>query len=244
LQVRVEKRFSAGLQFLLTYTFSKDIDDASVSQDSFNTGPTSLQDPNNLEGERAVSVFDITHVLQFNHVYELPFGRGKKFGQHWNPVVNGALGGWQVSGIWTLNSGLPLSPKVNGSIALPTYGPQRPNLLCTPSRNTGPNWISSYFANNACFAKPAAYALGDAPRNLPWVRTEGQANVNLAVSKYFSLARVREGMRLQLMAQAQNGFNHPLMAAPNMTVGSSAFGVITSQANTPRQLELALKLHF
>jgi hypothetical protein len=244
LQVRVEKRFSAGLQFLLTYTFSKAIDDASVSQDSFNTGPTSLQDPNNLEGERAVSVFDITHVLQFNHVYELPFGRGKRFGQNWNSVVNAALGGWQVSGIWTLNSGLPLAPKVNGSIALPTYGPQRPNLLCTPSRNTGSNWVNSYFANNACFAKPASYALGDAPRNLSEVRTEGQSNANLALSKYFSLARIREGMRLQLMAQAQNGFNHPLLAAPNMTVGSSAFGVITSQANTPRQLELALKLHF
>jgi hypothetical protein len=244
LQIRVEKRFSAGLQFLLTYTFSKAIDDASVSQDSFNTGATSLQDPNNLEGERAVSVFDITHVLQFNHVYELPFGHGKRFGQNWNPVLNGALGGWQVSGIWTLNSGLPLAPKVNGSIALPTYGPQRPNLVCSPSRNTGSNWINSYFANNACFVKPAAYALGDAPRNLSEVRTEGQANTNLAVSKYFSLSRVHEGMRLQLMAQAQNGFNHPLLAAPNMTVGSSAFGVITSQANTPRQLEVALKLHF
>jgi hypothetical protein len=244
LQVRVEKRFSAGLQFLLTYTFSKAIDDASVSQDSFNTGATSLQDPNNLEGERAVSLFDITHVLQFNHVYELPFGRGKKFGQNWNPVLNGVLGGWQVSGIWTINSGLPLSFKVNGGVALPTYGAQRPNLLCTPSRNTGPNWISAYFANNACFAKPANYTLGDAPRNLSEVRTEGQANTNLALSKSFSLSRIRERMRLQVMAQAQNGFNHPLLAAPNTTVGSSAFGIITSQANTPRQLELALKLHF
>ncbi len=244
LQVRVEKRFSSGLQFLLTYTFSKAIDDASVSQDSFNTGPTSLQDPNNLAGERSVSTFDITHVLQFNHVYELPFGRGKKFGQNWNPVLNGFLGGWQLSGIWTLNSGLPLTFKVNGGISLPTYGAQRPNLLCTPSRNDGANWITSYFASNACFAKPASYALGDAPRNVSWVRTEGQANTNLAISKYFSLAKIREGMRFQVMAQAQNGFNHPLLAAPNTTVGSSAFGVITSQANTPRQIELAMKLHF
>jgi hypothetical protein len=244
LQTRVEKRFSSGLQFLLTYTFSKAIDDASVSQDSFNTGATSLQDPNNLRAERAVSIFDITHVLQFNHVYELPFGHGKKFGQSWHPVVDGFLGGWQVSGIWTINSGLPLSFKVNGGVALPTYGAQRPNLLCTPSRNTGPNWITSYFSNNACFAKPANYTLGDAARNLSEVRTEGQANTNLAVSKYFSLARIRESMRLQLTVQAQNGFNHPLLAAPNTTVGSSAFGVITSQANTPRQLEVAMKVHF
>ena len=89
LQMRVEKKFSAGLQLLVTYVFSKALDDASVSSNSWNTGGSSLQDPNNRRLEYSVSLYDMTHVLQVSHVYQLPFGRGRKLGSNWNPVLNG-----------------------------------------------------------------------------------------------------------------------------------------------------------
>jgi hypothetical protein len=244
LQLRVEKRFSAGFQALVTYTYSKFLDDATSSQNSFNTGGTSLQDPNNRRLERSVSLYDISHLLQISHTYQLPFGRGRKLGSNWNAALNGVLGGWQVNGIWTVDSGRPLSPALTGGLNLPTYGTQRPNLVATPERNDGPNWLTQYFANPSAFVKPASYAVGNAPRTLPWVRTPGQRNVNLAVSKEFGLSQIREGMGLQCLVQSLNAFNHPQFAGPNMTVGSAAFGTVTSQANTPRELEIALKLHF
>jgi hypothetical protein len=244
LQMRVEKRMSGGLQILGTYTFSKAIDDASVSQDSFNTGSTSLQDPNNRRLERGLSLFNDTQVFQFSHVYELPFGHGRKFGSNWNPVVNTVLGGWRVTGIWTFDSGRPLSPTLTGSVSIPTYGTQRPNLSGTPVRNTGPNSLNDYFVDNSVFSKPAAYTLGDAPRTLSGVFAPGQANSNLSVSKEFSLSSLKEGMRLQLMAQSTNALNHPQFSAPNLSVGSAAFGTTTSVANTPREIEMALKLRF
>ncbi len=244
LQARVEKRMSHGLQLLATYTYSKAIDDASVSQDSFNTGKTSLQDPNRRYLKRSLSEFNDTHVFQFSHVYQLPFGRGKQFGSNWNPVVNGILGGWQVSGIWTFDSGRPLMLGLTGGFNLPTYGAQRPDLVGNPSRNTGADWMTNYFASNAVFAKPVPYAIGNSPRVLNGVSAPGQANANISVSKEFSLSSVREGMRLQLMCQTLNALNHPQFAAPNLSLGSASFGSTTALANLPRELEMVLKLRF
>ncbi|MGH9666448.1 MAG: hypothetical protein ACRD9L_18640, partial [Bryobacteraceae bacterium] len=95
LQIRVEKRFSHGLQLLGTYVFSKSIDDASVACrcTTWLGGSTSLQDPNRRYLERSVSQYDIPQVLQFSYVYALPFGKGKQWGSHWNAAVDAVLGG-------------------------------------------------------------------------------------------------------------------------------------------------------
>lgn len=246
LQMRVEKRFSSGLQFLVTYAFSKAIDDASTTDDNITWlgGRVSLQDPNNRRLERGVSLYDITHVFQFSHVYELPFGHGKTIGNNWNPVVNGLLGGWQFNGIWTFDSGRPLSLSLRGAFTLPTYGTQRPDLIGTPKRNTGSDWMTQYFANPDVFVAPPHYAVGNAPRNLPWIRTPGQRNATLSLFKEFSISRIREGMRLEYRIEALNAFNHPQFAAPHTTVGSDSFGTVTSQANAPREVQMALKLYF
>jgi len=96
-QLRVDKRFSHGLQFLATYTNSKSIDDASVGVVSWMGGSSSLQNPNNRSLERSLSQFDIPHVLGLSYVYDLPFGKGRAFGSQWNPVVNAILGGWKTN---------------------------------------------------------------------------------------------------------------------------------------------------
>lgn len=251
LQARAEKRFSNGLEFLATYTFSKSIDDASLtSTNSEYLGSfASLQDPNNPEGERSLSTFDIPQVLQLSYTYELPIGRGKLIGGGLNPILNGIVGGWRTNGIWRFNSGRPINPGLYLSQSLPTYGAQRPNLIGTPHRTRGKDstWINQYFTSvdgSAFFAQPAQYALGTAPRDLGAVRQPGANNADLSIFKEFAMGKVREGMRLEFRLEAFNSFNHPQFGNPDTTFGDPNFGKIFYTINNPRELQLALKLYW
>ena len=168
-QVRVEKQFSAGLQFLVTYTWSKSIDTASSTDDSvvflgggyLATGNTiPVQNPYDLRAERAESIFDIPHVLQLSYVYELPVGRGRTFGHDMNPVLDAVIGGWQTNGIIRIDNGRPILPLLSSTInggnefKIPTFG-QRPILTGTLQRAPGsPEQATvtsggSYFANSS-----------------------------------------------------------------------------------------------
>lgn len=246
LQLRVEKRFSNGLQLLGTYVFSKSIDNSSVACGctTWLGGATSLQDPNRRYLERSVSQYDIPQVFQFSYVYQFPFGRGQHWGSHVNPVVDAVLGGWQTNGIWRFDNGMPLSLTVSNSRPLPTYGTQRPNLSGTLLRNNGSNWLNQYFADPQDAVTPAPFTVGNAPREISTARAPGTATTALSLFKQFSFAALREGSFLELRAEAFNALNHPQFAAPNLTVGSSAFGIVTAQANSPRTVQLALKLYF
>jgi hypothetical protein len=249
-ELRVEKRFSHGLQFLGTYTNQKSIDNASIAGNSEYIDGTAgsslaqIQDPNCLACERSLSQFDISQIAQFSAVYEIPFGRGKQFGGGVNKFVDAALGGWQVNGIYRWDSGLPLILYLNGGTSVPTFGNQRPDLNA-PLERAG-NWnIDQYFSCGACAAeatKPLPYALGTAPRVLPNVRAPGTNNMSASIFKEFPLGF--EGARLQFRAESFNTFNHVQFGAPNTTVGGGAFGEISGQANSPRILQLALKLVF
>jgi Carboxypeptidase regulatory-like domain/TonB dependent receptor len=245
LQLRTEKRFSHGVQLLVNYTWSKSIDDASITHDGLTWlgGAPSLQDPNNYRLERSVSQFDLTHVLNVAYVLDLPFGRGRKFGSNWNPVIEAILGGWKTNGIWTFESGFPLALTLADPLSLPTYGAQRPNLIGPLKRNTGSDWLHQYFANPEVVVKPPDYALGTAPRTLSSVRAPGVENFNMSLLKEFPLP-FREGMRLEFRAEAFNTFNHPQFAAPNTSLDSGSFGIVSSQQNSPRELQLGMKFYW
>jgi len=260
-QFRAEKRFTYGLEFLATYTFSKSIDDASLT--STNSGYlgsfASLQDPNNPEGERSLSSFDIPQILQMSYTYELPVGRGKLLGGNLGPVLNGIVGGWRTNGIWRFNSGRPINPMLLGdwSHPLPTYGAQRPDLIGTPHRAGGKDsdWINQYFTIPAgsgpdyipgsdFLGVPAQNSIGTAPRALGKVRNPGATNADLSLFKEFGLAKLREGTRLELRLESFNAFNHPQFCGPNTTFGDPDFGKIHYTCNAPRQLQLAMKFYW
>lgn len=263
LQLRAEKQFSNGLQFLATYTFAKSIDDASATDDSvvflgggfLNTGTIlSVQDPYNLRGERAESVFDIPQVFQVSGVYELPVGRGRQFGRNMNPVLNAFVGGWQLNGIVRIDDGRPILPllfcQINfcNSGNIPTYG-QRPDLLGPLGHSGSPEQATvtsggNYFTNPGNLAIPQNFTNGSAPRTLSTIRQPGARDVSMSIFKDFPLGMIREGMRLQFRAETFNTFNHPHFAGPDTLVGSPTFGQITSTINDPRELQLALKLYF
>jgi hypothetical protein len=285
LQIRAEKQFSNGLQFLGTYTWSKSIDDASATDDSvaflgggyINFGLSiPVTNPYDLRAERAESIYDIPQVLQLSYVYELPVGRGKPFGRQMNPILNAVIGGWQTNGIIRIDNGRPILPLLNTTInggdlcvssdgtsnpcKIPTFG-QKPTLTGTLQRASGsPEQASitnsdpsvSYFGNSSQ-ANPgvlldtelvAPYTLGNAPRTISSVRQPGARDVSMSIFKDFPLAIIREGMRLQFRAESFNTFNRPHFAGPNTLVGNPNFGKISSTVNSPRELQLALKLSF
>ena len=248
LQLKAEKRFSHGLQFLATYVWSKSLDDSSttggaVSWLGGNALQTHLQDPNNRRLERGLSTFDIPSVLQLSYTYELPIGKGKPLLGNANAVVNAVIGGWQTNGIWRFTDGRPLFPGLSGGQSLPTYGGQQPNitgdLKCATS-----NILNQYFANPDVMVVPAPFTVGDSPRSIGSCRQPGTANVNLALFKEFLIPRLREGARLQLRLETFNAFNHPQFNGPDTTVNGGSFGVITSTANGPREVQVALKLYW
>jgi len=261
LQVRVEKEFAHGLQFLVTYAWSKSIDTASASDDSFvflgggTTGGSTLnvQNPFSIASERAVSVFNIPQVLQLSYVYQFPLGRGKLVGRNMNRILDACVGGWQTNGIIRINDGRPIIPLlVNGGTPIPTYN-QRPNLTGRLERASGSPEQSvqngsftgtNYFANPNALSTPDAFTFGNAPRTIGTALQPSAKNFDLSVFKEFLLSRIREGMRGEFRAEAFNAFNHPQFQGPDATVGSSTFGLITSTVNNPRELQVALKIYF
>jgi len=127
---------------------------------------------------------------------------------------------------------------------LPTYGGQRPNVVGTPRRNHGPDWVDQYFADPNVFQRPDDFTLGDAPRALGSIRTPWSFTSNLSLGKQFSLARVREEMNIEFRIEAQNALNHPVFGTPNTAVDDPSFGQITSTSVGPREVQLAIKLNF
>ena len=254
LQLRAEKSYANGLQFLATYTWAKSIDNASATDDSVSWlgGNSSLQDPNRPGLERSVSQFDIPHILQFSYVYDLPFGRKRKFGSNMSPVVNAVLGGWQLNGIIGFSSGRPIQLSLDSGIGIPTYGNRRPNLSGVLKRNTGSDFLNQYFSNaSQVLSQPADFTLGNAPRALGNIRQPGVKNATMSLFKQFSLSSIREGMRLEYRLEAFNIFNHPQFCGPDTSARFSDtgqlegnFGQITDACNDPREVQMALKFYF
>ena len=246
LQVTAQKNFSNGLQFLVTYVWSKSIDDSSApdGNTSWLGGIISLQDPNKPYLERSLSSFDIPQVVQASYVYALPFGRGRRFGGNSSHLVDGLLGGWVTNGVWRFAEGRPIAPTLADGTSLPTYGPQRPNLTGTPKRNHGSDWIDNYFANPDVFVLPPIYTLGNSPRTLSTIRTPSNFRVDLSLMKVFSMESVRQGMSIEARIEASNAFNHPTFGTPDSTVDDPSFGVISYTSSAPRNVQLGIRFRF
>jgi len=258
-QLKIEKRMSNGLAMLVTYTNSKSIDDASVSTSTeWLGGFGALRDPNNLKLERSLSEWDIPQVFQFGYLWQLPFGKGKKWGGTWNSVVNGVLGGWQTNGIWRFDNGQPIHLGLSGGTAPWGYSALDPNQTGILTVNPKSKWFEpnggGYFANAvSVLSMPALYTIGNASRMEPNVRLPGTKNAALSLFKEFSLNKLREGSKLEFRLEAFNALNHPQLGNVNTTFNSnvtaanptaSGFGDVQSQANSPREVQLALKLYF
>jgi len=240
LQVKGEKRFTHGLTFLASYSFSKLMDDVSSSFAGEAVGGTAVQDWNNLRAEWAVSPYDQAHSLACSYIWELPFGPRRRFWSGLRGAPGHIVGGWQVQGVTTFRYGSPLGMLSATNTTGSAGGNQRPNWT-GKSANLGDARSVNLWFDPTQFSQPPAFTFGTAPRTLANLRGDGTKNVNFTASKMF---RIIEGHNLQFRAEFFNFFNTPRFAPPGQSYLSPTFGIVSTQMNNPRVIQLALKYIF
>jgi hypothetical protein len=248
LSTRVEHRFGGGLYFLDSFTWSKALGNSEQALESYaGYYVANPQNIRNLSQERGPVSFDVKLLNVASVVYQLPFGRGRKFGSGLNALLDGALGGWEVNSIVTANTGTPLDVTYSPSAANDVTGLtndyrgqalQRPNVSGQSISQPKGQLVNTYFAGYAFSTPPASAPFGNAGRDA--FRALGLAQWDLAVNKAF---RIREGMNLQFRSEFFNILNHTNFGIPNTVSTSAAFGTIRT-IYPPRQVQFALILVF
>jgi hypothetical protein len=237
LLARLEKRYSAGLTFINSFTWSKAISDAQPFQGGNNDTGNRVQDMFNKRADKGLAAHDHKFRFVSSVLYELPFGRGKAIGSGANAIVNHIIGGWQLNGIATFQSGAPLTIRRSGDpLGVGTDGAVRPDMVCNPNLPGSERTLNRYFAQECFTAPPDRF--GNAGRST--VIAPGINSWDTAIFKHFA---VREGWQVQFRAEFFNAFNHPNWNAPGRDLGAGGFGVITSAAD-PRIIQFGLKLLF
>ena len=241
LQARFEQRLSHGFSGLISYTWSKSIDDASNFFTSAGD-PNFPQNSYNVRAERGRSNFDVRQRLSASYSYLLPFGKGRRFVGN-SGLATSLLSGWETFGIITLQSGRPftvaLLPEIDnsgtGRSILGFGANDRPNIAGNPVLN---NPATGRWFNTSAFSFPAPGTFGNAGRNI--LDGPGYQNVNASLVKNTALS---EGVTLQFRTEFFNLLNHPNFNLPDNFLGSPTFGVISS-ARDPRHIQFGLKLLF
>jgi hypothetical protein len=243
LNLRVEKRYSNGLQFQANYTFSKFIDDVgSRNELAGYPGANAFANYFNRQADRGLSGNDIRHRFIWSSIYELPVGRGRRLSPK-SGVLNAVAGGWSLALIAELRTGSPLSVIELTNNTNSFSDGVRPNVVGDPNlsgdRSRGQK-VAQWF-NTGAFAAPAAYTFGNAGRTVG--EGPGAINLDTSILKDFP---VTEHSRLQFRVEALNFINNPNFANPDTRRGSPTFGKITSLAsgNQARIIQLGLHLKF
>ena len=241
LQTKLEKRFSSGFYLLNSFTWSKAMDNAAGHLEVFN-GDSSRVNFRDIANEKGVGSYNQPFNNTTTLVYDLPYGKGRKFGSAVHPVLNAVAGGWRLSMINTMTSGQPVnltySPTSQFSVSgEPAY---RPNVTGSVMAPEGSRSIDNYFdKNNVQAPANPAFPFGNLGRNVARGYAFYQADVGL--HKEFPLAS--ETRRLEFRGEFFNLLNKTNFGVPNGTRSSSGFGTIRS-TYPARVVQLALKLSF
>jgi hypothetical protein len=240
LQLSLKQTELRGFSYGLTYTFAKTYDDTGSSRSAYGyNGLTAGQE------EHALSTIDIPSHFTLYYIYNVPFGKGNG-----NWFVNQAIKNWAISGLVTRQSGTPLSITAtgcndpDGGTCMPNISP---NYSGSPRINGG--WgrkntaTTSYpYIDSTAFSVPTAYTIGDAARTYAYgLRNPGTYDEDLSLRRAFN---VWEQLKFTFEASAYNLDGHVDFGGPATTVGSSTFGVVSSQANSPRDIQFSGRLDF
>jgi Carboxypeptidase regulatory-like domain len=244
-QAALEQRIHYGLQFKVAYTYSRLMNNG--SETGLGAGGPPVQNPSDMRNLYTVSSDDVPQILSLGWVYQLPFGKGKRFGGNSQTIVDKFIGNWQISAIQTYQSGRPLSITTDNGVLggiLFNYA-KFPNKVGSGlSGHSGdPNNVS--YLNQSGWADPGKWAFGNAPRNDENVRGFGYRNEDLSIYKdtYFGEKRY-----FRFQADAGNIANRVFFCPvdtfwlPNN--GNGNFGKTHSQCNIPRRIQLALQVFF
>ncbi|MFN0121387.1 MAG: carboxypeptidase regulatory-like domain-containing protein [Blastocatellia bacterium] len=235
--VKAERRFSGGLMLQWNYTFSKLFTDS----DSYFTG-TAAQDQYNRRAEKSIGQFDQTHALKLNTIFELPFGRGRRWLR--DGFASHVVGGWRLGVIQLYSSGFPIALTRNNP--LPIF-----NGTTRPTVNSYDNWrtplkgekfdpaVDRFLDLSVFPTQPNGF--GNVTRYNPKVRAFPNRNESISVAKSFNFT---ERWRMDFRWEIFNMFNRTVFGTGNTNLNSNVFGVVTNQVNDPRQMQIGLKLYW
>ncbi|NYF77950.1 TonB-dependent receptor domain-containing protein [Granulicella arctica] len=245
-QVKLQKKFSEKLTLLVSYTGGKTLDDGAVNNANVtpaSQGSETYQDASIplFQDMYGLSTTDVSRNFVASFVYTLPFGHGERFGSGWNRYVNAMFGGYQINGIVTAQTGTPLAFSASNVANIFNPG-ERPNWNGQNAKLSGSveSRLKKYF-NTANFSQPAVYTFGNMSGTSGYLRNPGVANLDISSFKTFALPK---DCKLELHAEAFNILNKPAFGPPNTSVNSASFGVVSSQINVPRQIQVAAKILF
>jgi hypothetical protein len=238
--LKATRRYSSGLAFEWNYVLSKLLTDAH----NYNAPNNQSMDQYNRRLEKSIGEFDQTHLAKFSTVYELPFGRGKRWGSGSHRLLRGIFGDWRVSATQFYGGGFPISPARNNP--LPIF-----NGFTRPVVDSYDNWrpavrgskfdpaVDRFLDVSVFPAQPLDF--GNATRFNPKVRTFPIFSENLSVAKSFHFT---EASRLDFRWEFFDMFNRTAFNPGNTNINNINFGVVTSQANDPRRMQVGLKLYW
>jgi outer membrane receptor protein involved in Fe transport len=243
LQVSLNGRAEHGLTYLISYTWSKSLDLGCTGW--YGVEGCSIQNPYDIQADKGPSATDLPQIFSAAWVYALPFGKGGTFSSG-SPVVNTIIGGWNLNGVLSLNSGEAFDVGTGQDLAQTGnynygngYGYERANLVGNPypSNKTPQEWINNVIGQ--AFAYPAKDTFGDLGRDS--LRSDWYKNLDLSVFRQFPIT---ERFRLEFRFEMFNATNTPVWNVPITDMDLSNFGQVTSTLNHARQLQFALKLYF
>lgn len=238
--LKADRRMSGGLTFNWNYVFSKLLTDS----DTYFANGAGAQDHYNRRLEKSIGQNDQTHSLKFSTIYELPFGKGRKWAT--GGLLNQLIGGWRIAAIQTYASGLPIALQRNNP--LPIF-----NGITRPVVDSYENWRGpiagdKFDPNVDRFLKPAnqfpaqpAAGFGNATRFNPKVRGFWNQSENVSLAKTFN---VGERLRIDLRGEAFNIFNRTIFGTGSTNLNAGTFGVVQNQGNDPRQMQMGLKIYW
>ena len=235
LEARLSQALTHGLQYIVSYTYSKTMDEA--CDGLFGAEGCSEPDPYHIRNDYSVAGYDLTNNLSVSATYDLPIGSGKTLSLH-NRALDAALGGWQVNTVYAFTSGLPYNLGVSGDIAnTGNSGQDRLDTTGVSPKLSHPTRTAWF--NKAAFTSPANYTFGTEGRND--LRGDRLQNVDLSLFKSFQIGKFG---RLQFRAEAFNALNHLTYGTPDNNISDTTFGVVSGERSTERQVQLAVKYIF
>jgi len=230
LHIKLNRRFTNGFMMTTSYAFGKSIDYGAFNELGY-------------KNYKGLARYDRRHILTYSAIYDLPFGKGKHLGT--SRVARALLGGWQLNGLWTWESGLPMNFSASSTSLNAAGNSQRPNVI-GPVEILGEKGPGKYWFTPTSFANPPAGTVGNVGRNILY--GPRLFNINGSVFRRFNFT---EQVRLEFRAEAYNASNTPSFDLPNTTLGDASFGQITTaqgnqtvKVNMNRSWQGSLRLVF
>jgi hypothetical protein len=240
MQAKVEHRFASGFTVLASWLWSKGLGDVRGSNPEGAAPGSNYQNPANLRQERGLLDTQLAHSFVLSEIWEVPYGRGRRFGSTINPVVNTVLGGWSLGGIWTMTTGHPFNVTVSGD---PANGGQtdRANLVGDPYAVAGGQRVLQWL-NTASFQPNQPFTFGSLGRNI--LIGPSFFNLDSSLMKEATPFKVKDQPVLtQFRWEFFNILNHPNFGFPGSAYGTPTFGQLTN-ASTGRKMQVGLKFIF